>query len=325
MRTGLWQRGWVGLALMAAALAACSTTPDGDRRAMDPIPNPHRKVGTPYVVEGQTYTPRPEPDYTAVGIASWYGPKFHNKLTANGELFDMDRLTAAHKTLPLPSLVRVTNLENGKTAILRLNDRGPFAGNRIIDLSRRAAEVLGTKDAGLGRVRVEYLGPARMEHAITALNQPEVMRRLTLAGGIDHDLAHEERPDAPPRVARGAITAPPAAEPDLPPPVTSPLTPMIAATQTSENPSPSSPTNSMLDWFYVQIGAFSTHSNALNAAERMPVVIPRHVVYRPEIGQGLYLARLGPYRHEFAALEAKKVARRAGFGDAHVVTAPAGD
>ena len=144
-----------------AVLAACAST-DAPRRADLPTPNPHQKVGVPYKIKGRWYRPSHDPDYDRTGVASWYGPQFHGKLTANGELFDMNRLTAAHKTLPLPSLVRVTNVENGRSAVLRLNDRGPFAGDRIIDLSRAAAEKLGTRRQGLGRVRVEYLGPAPM-------------------------------------------------------------------------------------------------------------------------------------------------------------------
>lgn len=156
------------------ALAACSSDKAAKRDASTTaIPNPHVKIGNPYKIDGRRYVPRAEPDYDEKGIASWYGPQFHGRLTANGELFDMNRLTAAHKTLPLPSLVRVTNLENGKKAVLRLNDRGPFSGDRLLDLSRRAAEVLGTKDKGLGRVRVEYLGPADLDDAITRLGEPE--------------------------------------------------------------------------------------------------------------------------------------------------------
>src|SRR5439155_7296824 len=94
------------------------------------------------------------------GTASWYGPQFHRRQTANGEWFDMDYLTAAHTTLPLPSYVRVTNLENGHVLIVRVNDRGPFIGERIIDLSRKAAETLNMKDQGTARVRVQYIGPA---------------------------------------------------------------------------------------------------------------------------------------------------------------------
>ena len=122
----------------------------------------HYKLGKPYVIGGRWYTPREQPGLDEVGIASWYGDDFHGRKTANGEIYDMNRLSAAHPTLPLPSFVYVTNLENGRTVLLRVNDRGPYVGNRVIDLSRAAANALGTKGKGLGRVRVRYAGKAPM-------------------------------------------------------------------------------------------------------------------------------------------------------------------
>lgn len=122
-----------------------------------PATNPHYKVGNPYTIEGKQYVPSITPKYAEIGMASWYGngDGFHNELTANGELFDKDDLTAAHKTLPLPSIVTVTNLENGKTIKLRVNDRGPFVKGRIIDVSERAAEKLGFRSKGSAKVLVE--------------------------------------------------------------------------------------------------------------------------------------------------------------------------
>jgi rare lipoprotein A len=113
------------------------------------------KIGKPYDIDGKTYYPAYDPTYDKEGMASWYGPGFHGKSTANGETFDTHDLTAAHPTLPMPSLVRVTNLENGKMIVVRINDRGPFARNRIIDLSKASAQRLGIK--GLAKVRVQYL------------------------------------------------------------------------------------------------------------------------------------------------------------------------
>ena len=115
------------------------------------------KIGNPYEIFGVSYVPQNYEDFEEVGIASWYGPDFHGKTTANGEIYDSGQMTAAHRTLPLPSLVRVTNLKNGKSAIVRINDRGPFAKNRVIDVSERAAEVLGFKDSGTTDVKVELL------------------------------------------------------------------------------------------------------------------------------------------------------------------------
>ena len=115
------------------------------------------KIGKPYQVAGVWYYPREDFDYDETGIASWYGPDFHGKLTANGETFDQNTITAAHKTLPLPSIVRVTNLETGRSLIVRVNDRGPFVNGRIIDLSRKSAQLLGIETKGTARVRVQVM------------------------------------------------------------------------------------------------------------------------------------------------------------------------
>ncbi len=121
------------------------------------------RVGKPYTVAGRVYVPEEDPDYRAEGMASWYGDDFHGRLTANGEVFDMTSLTAAHPTLPIPSYARVTNIRNGKSLIVRVNDRGPYHGNRLIDVSNKAAELLEFKHNGVARVRVEYVGRAPLE------------------------------------------------------------------------------------------------------------------------------------------------------------------
>src|ERR1700689_2353955 len=114
------------------------------------------RVGSPYMVSGRVYVPEDNPNYSAVGVASWYGEDFHGRATANGEIFDADSISAAHPTLPLPSYVRVTNLSNGHSLIVRVNDRGPYAANRIIDVSRKTAHLLGFTVRGTAWVRVEY-------------------------------------------------------------------------------------------------------------------------------------------------------------------------
>ena len=120
-------------------------------------PGGYRKVGTPYQIAGIWYHPKEDPAYDEVGMASWYGPNFHGRTTANGETYDQYAMTAAHPTLPMPSLVEVTNLANGRTIVLRINDRGPFAKGRIIDVSKAAAEELGFKKQGVTRVRVRVV------------------------------------------------------------------------------------------------------------------------------------------------------------------------
>ena len=158
-------------------LSGCATGPR--LQAAKPPPaatartlNPAVKIGQPYLVLGKWYYPKDDRDYDVTGVASWYGPGFHGLSTANGEPYDQDGITAAHKTLPLPCFVEVTNLENGRTLTVRINDRGPFVGERIIDLSRRSAQLLGIDRAGTAKVRVRRVFPERAEVAALAPPPP---------------------------------------------------------------------------------------------------------------------------------------------------------
>ncbi len=135
-------------------LTSSSNVPKGGGRYM---------VGSPYKVAGRWYRPSENTSYDQTGTASWYGPNFHGRMTANGETFDQFHLSGAHTTLPLPSYVRVQNLANGRSVVVRINDRGPFAHNRLIDVSKRTAEVLGFIESGTAEVRVTYIGRAPVE------------------------------------------------------------------------------------------------------------------------------------------------------------------
>jgi len=137
------------------------------------------RIGKPYTIAGREYVPQEDINYSAVGMASWYGDDFHGRYTANGEIFDMNSISAAHKTLPLPSYVRVTNLANHKSLVVRVNDRGPYVDDRVIDLSVRSAKLLGFHGNGLAKVKVEYVG------------------RAPLAGSDDAKLAETLREGAP--------------------------------------------------------------------------------------------------------------------------------
>jgi len=169
------------LALAAGSLGACSTT-EPIRTLTSPLASPSLatssakraaeddeplgkgggsfKIGRPYQLNGVTYVPAEDPSYRAEGIASWYGPDFHGRPTANGEVFDMNGISAAHPTLPMPSYLRVTNLANGRSIIVRINDRGPYARERVVDVSIGAAKALDFYGQGLTRVRIEYVGRA---------------------------------------------------------------------------------------------------------------------------------------------------------------------
>jgi len=162
---------WAGVARNAAlvfaclSLAHCSAPSKYSERVVaedEPVPKGggNYKVGKPYNVNGRTYVPNENGSYRAEGVASWYGPDFHGRLTANGEVYDMHAISAAHPTMPLPSYARITNLDNKRSIIVRVNDRGPYVRNRIIDLSIGTAKALEFYGHGLARVRVEYVGRA---------------------------------------------------------------------------------------------------------------------------------------------------------------------
>ena len=141
-----------------AANSPAQTTPQSKPLAVTQNDYP-KKTGAPYVIKGMTYYPLESVsgDYTETGVASWYGGDFHGKKTANGEIFNMHEMTAAHKTLPLPTFIQVKNLENGKETVVRVNDRGPFSKGRVLDLSFAAAEALGMIDTGTARVKFTVL------------------------------------------------------------------------------------------------------------------------------------------------------------------------
>ena len=156
------------MAIGCLTLAHCSSGSNySDRVVADGEPVPKGggsyRLGKPYNINGRTYVPSDNPSYRAEGVASWYGPDFHGRQTANGELYDMHAISAAHPTMPLPSYARVTNLDNGRSIIVRVNDRGPYVRNRIIDLSIGTAKALNFYGHGLARVRVEFVGRAPLE------------------------------------------------------------------------------------------------------------------------------------------------------------------
>ncbi|MEM9839221.1 MAG: septal ring lytic transglycosylase RlpA family protein [Pseudomonadota bacterium] len=290
----------LALALLVLT-AACSS--NGGKRFDAGKPNPHVKVGNPYQINGIWYVPKEEPDYDRLGFASWYGPGFHGRLTANGEVFDEDRLTAAHPTLPLPSIVEVTNPANGRRLILRVNDRGPFANNRILDLSKEAARRLGTKEAGVATVRVRYLGPAKIEEAITKVGERE--RRQSLA------LAVPRPPVMKP------WTAPERGIPGDAQMILADLDTSVLDRAQPFNASLSAPTYPAN--YFVQVGAFSDTANAADAAARLPADTPVALQRRQRGGESLMLVRLGPFNQQAIANEALDQARSLGFNDAHIV------
>lgn len=207
---GLMVPGRLAVAVvMALTLAGCSRSSgfspsstgvsasprvfSGDSQGAMPKGGGVHKLGSPYMVSGRMFVPKDEPGYDRRGLASWYGDDFHGRRTANGEIYDMNALTAAHPTLPLPSYVYVTNLRNQRTVLVRVNDRGPYVGNRIIDLSRATARALSIEGKGIGEVRVRYAGPAPIDG-----NDVRERRYLAAQQGLGSTaMAYAASPPAP--------------------------------------------------------------------------------------------------------------------------------
>src|SRR5260221_2762303 len=215
------------LVVLALVLAACSGTrhaPGTASASRDTRSSGLYKVGNPYQIDGAWYYPAEDWNYNETGIASWYGEAFHGKDTANGESFDLNAITAAHRTLPMPTIVEVTNLENGRTLQVRVNDRGPYARGRIIDLSRRSAQLLGFEGQGTAKVRVKILVPESIQAASLARHN----------GGDDKAIAAIDPPKpAPlPPVAAQPLAPPPGVRAAAPPPQPAlPTPPAAPATQ----------------------------------------------------------------------------------------------
>ena len=222
------------------------------------------KIGSPYKIAGQWYYPKEDYDYSEVGTASWYGEDFHARKTANGENYDMHALTAAHRTLPLPSIVKVTNLENGRSLVLRVNDRGPYAKNRIIDISKRGAQLLGFQTQGTAKVRVEV-----MEKESKAL-------KAALLGETDNTASKVSIP------ARSAANT---SLKDLKP------LQLVGAERATPK------TYSKGSWF-VQAGAYSKESAAQNLSNQLDQFGKTNIYKVTVNGQNFYRVRLGPYTHK---------------------------
>ena len=266
-----------------------------------PIPKGggRRMVGKPYQVAGRTYYPTNRPKKVEVGMASWYGPKFHRRRTSNGEWFDMNYLTAAHKTMPLPSYARVTNLENGRVVVVRVNDRGPFVGTRIIDLSKAAAERLGYLHKGKARVRVEYLGPAPLgddRHLLARLNRMRTAPKPRLLAAIQGRVA-------PSVSGRGDVMLASAA----------PLSPArsgpVAASGTAA--------------YFVQVASFADRTRADDLYRDLARHGPARLMAANVSGMRFWRVQLGPFASAREAEDARRAVRQVGIHDAQVIAVQA--
>jgi rare lipoprotein A len=275
---------------LVALAAGCTTQPGPPQPQVTVPPNAGvYRVGNPYQIGGTWYYPREQPDYDETGVASWYGPTFYGNLTADGEIFTSQDLTAAHRTLPLPVNVRVTNLENGQSIVVRVNDRGPFAKGRIIDVSERAAKLLGFYDKGIAKVRVQYLARADLPNGQPqpfGVGTPAEVQTAVAAAPAP---AVESENLAPPPGANQAPAKPVAAlpHPTTPPPVTGTDAGALPSGQVSRVTVPA------VTKLYIQLGAFSDYRNAARLAARFGGEVKISPIQRH--GQTLYRVRSGPF------------------------------
>jgi rare lipoprotein A len=276
----------IALALVLNGCASHAPAPSGQSAAHV---EGNYKTGKPYQVNGVWYYPSEDLSYDETGIASWYGPTFQEKYTANGEIFDQNAVSAAHKTLPLPSVVQVTNLDNGRMIEVRVNDRGPFVGTRIIDLSRRAAQLLGFEQNGTAKVRVKVLVAESIQAA-----------SLAKSGGVE--LAGSEIPHAAPRVAVVAEALPPpttrngTAVPVSPAP--EPVAPLPAPPPSTPAPAPLPETVSIIpvkpNHIFIQAGAYASGTNAIRMKAKLDPLGAVVVAGARINGVDIYRVRLGP-------------------------------
>ena len=273
--------------LLILALAACAETElvlHAVKHLGNETPTPAYKIGDPYQIDDVWYRPAVDYTYVETGIASWYGADFHNRATANGETYNMDLVTAAHRTLPLPSMVQVTNLENGRSLKVRVNDRGPFARGRIIDMSKRGAELLGFKQQGTAKVRVEILA--------------EESRQLA---GVSPG-------EALPPTSKPVVLASTAAATHPLPTATVPAAEPVVTTELVE------PTQ-----MFIQAGAFARYENATSVSSRLEAIGEAKVV-PVSVGElELYRVRLGPLANVEEADAKLDEVVKAGYPEARLI------
>ena len=274
----------------AAVAAACSTAPPESSTVSLPSGTGVYKIGEPYEQKGVWYEPHEQPGYDETGIASWYGPGFHGQRTANGEIFDAAGLTAAHRTLPMPVNVRVTNLDNGRSLVLRVNDRGPFSRGRIIDVSARAARLLGFYGKGTANVRVTYLARADLPGEVPVETAPEI----------------------------AAAAAAPAAEAE-----TAALDPVATAPATDQMPqsapADSQPASATSDTQPAANAAGVARENAERMKSRLSALGNPTISSIDRNGQLLYRVRIGPFDDVGAADAALAQLSGLGSSDAKIV------
>ncbi|OYQ37722.1 hypothetical protein CHU95_00755 [Niveispirillum lacus] len=329
------------LGVTVAGLAGCAASPPPKPPAAAPAPaapaptpGGSYKVGNPYQIDGVWYYPRVDYGYNETGIASWYGPGFHTKLTANGEQYNENELTAAHQTLPMPSLVRVTNLENGRSIVVRINDRGPFVSGRIIDMSRRGAQLLGFDQQGTAKVRVEILAEESRAIAAAAMNASSQVAGVSPDGGPVPQAAPRPRvtveatplpPTAGAQAAPGSAIPPRVAQAAPVPPRTIAAPTTVAGTTTDDGrflPAPVVEQRALPakpGKIYIQAGAFANYDNANRLRAKLNSIAPTNLSNAMVNGQQYFRVRVGPFDQVERADEVLAQVLQAGTSEAKII------
>ena len=276
--------------------------------AKDVTAAPVYKIGDPYNIAGIWYYPERDLTYDETGIGSWYGDEFAGRLTANGEIFDPAKVTAAHKTLPMPSVVRVTNLDNGKSLVVRVNDRGPFVSGRIIDLSREAARLIGYKKAGIARVRVQVL--AEQSLRLETLARKGDFSDIDGSGQI---LMPEVNPAAKPSVKLTAKSNTAASK--FAATKSQSALDLLSQSRVGEVISVA-PVETQI---WVQVGAFHAETSANAVLKKVVAVGAGEVSSVNRLGKTVYRVRLGPVADVAAADSLLDKVVNIGFGGARIV------
>ncbi|MGB8839459.1 MAG: septal ring lytic transglycosylase RlpA family protein [Aliidongia sp.] len=309
-RPGLY---WAIACLVTGLVVQGCSGPPAPKPASPPAPQAQAgyKLGQPYQINGTWYYPSADFNYDETGIASWYGPDFDQKVTANGEIFDQNLASAAHKTMALPTIVQVTNLDNGRSIEVRVNDRGPFVGNRILDVSRRAAQLLGFEEVGTAKVRVRVVAPETM--------QAQSIARHNGGEGTGDEAS-------PPAVPHGTVVAqtlpppgsnaPPQPVPPAPIPPPAPLAAVPASAPVSETVYllPVKQTH-----LFIQAGAFASGTNATRMKSLLDGLGPVAVTGTRVNGIDVFRVRLGPIASVDEADRLLSRVVQAGAGEAKIV------
>jgi rare lipoprotein A len=313
------------LMAMSLTISGCSSNRTASRDPFAGIGSPIYKgngpvpmgggryhVGEPYEVAGRWFTPKEQPKYDKTGPASWYGEAFNRRMTSNGEWFDMTRLTAAHPTLPLPSYAKVTNLNNGKTIVVRINDRGPFVGPRIMDLSKQSAMALGYKRQGIATVRVQYIGPAPLDDDgsnLMAMNQElengTPLHQMIAAASGKRRAEPVQMAEADPD-EQGGYEADPVEQGAYAAEQEQPIEQMEQSTPSAVN-------------YFVQAGTFADPDNAERLRQEFVHIGPVQVAELMGNDGPVYRMRVGPFDNLNDAQVALNQVHGYGLPDAHLL------